>query len=208
MKKIAFALTLCCMILARTFTADAETRWGFVAVGNYSNLKFNQDLISVDKGFGGGAGLMGEIIIPGIGFAVDGSVIYSAFTSNVHLGERPVWRNDGFGNETLCNHTIDIPLNLKFKYSNLNGIENIIAPLAYVGPSFTVHVGDGSKGADAMSYKRIAFGIHVGAGCELFRRVQVSASYTWGITKTLSTIKLDDFEAKNKYWRLQVAYMF
>ena len=208
MKKIAFALTLCCMILARTFTDDAETRWGIVAVGNYSNLKFNQDLISVDKGFGGGAGLMGEIIIPGIGFAVDGSVIYSAFTSNVHLGERPVWRNDGFGNETLCNHTIDIPLNLKFKYSNLNGIENIIAPLAYVGPSFTVHVGDGSKGADAMSYKRIAFGIHVGAGCELFRRVQVSASYTWGITKTLSTIKLDDFEAKNKYWRLQVAYMF
>ena len=183
MKKIAFALTLCCMILARTFTADAETRWGIVAVGNYSNLKFNQDLISVDKSFGGGAGLMGEIIIPGIGFAVDGSVIYSAFTSNVHLGERPVWRNDGFGNETLCNHTIDIPLNLKFKYSNLNGIENIIAPLAYVGPSFTVHVGDGSKGADAMSYKRIAFGIHVGAGCELFRRVQVSASYTWGITK-------------------------
>lgn len=208
MKKIAFALTLCCMILARTFTADAETRWGIVAVGNYSNLKFNQDLISVDKGFGGGAGLMGEIIIPGIGFAVDGSVIYSAFTSNVHLGERRVWSNDGFGNETLCNHTIDIPLNLKFKYSNLNGIENIIAPLAYVGPSFTVHVGDGSKGADAMSYKRIAFGIHVGAGCELFRRVQVSASYTWGITKTLSTIKLDDFEAKNKYWRLQVAYMF
>ena len=208
MKKIAFALTLCCMILARTFTADAETRWGIVAVGNYSNLKFNQDLISVDKGFGGGAGLMGESIIPGIGFAVDGSVIYSAFTSNVHLGERPVWRNDDFGNETLCNHTIDIPLNLKFKYSNLNGIENIIAPLAYVGPSFTVHVGDGSKGADAMSYKRIAFGIHVGAGCELFRRVQVSASYTWGITKTLSTIKLDDFEAKNKYWRLQVAYMF
>ena len=208
LKKIAFALTLCCMILARTFTADAETRWGIVAVGNYSNLKFNQDLISVDKGFGGGAGLMGEIIIPGIGFAVDGSVIYSAFTSNVHLGERPVWRNDRFGNETLCNHTIDIPLNLKFKYSNLNGIENIIAPLAYVGPSFTVHVGDGSKGADAMSYKRIAFGIHVGAGCELFRRVQVSASYTWGITKTLSTIKLDDFEAKNKYWRLQVAYMF
>lgn len=208
MKKIAFALTLCCMILARTFTADAETRWGIVAVGNYSNLKFNQDLISVDKGFGGGAGLMGEIIIPGIGFAVDGSVIYSAFTTNVHLGERRVWSNDGFGNETLCNHTIDIPLNLKFKYSNLNGIENIIAPLAYVGPSFTVHVGDGSKGADAMSYKRIAFGIHVGAGCELFRRVQVSASYTWGITKTLSTIKLDDFEAKNKYWRLQVAYMF
>lgn len=208
MKKIAFALTLCCMILARTFTADAETRWGIVAVGNYSNLKFNQDLISVDKGFGGGAGLMGEIIIPGIGFAVDGSVIYSAFTTNVHLGERRVWSNDGFGNETLCNHTIDIPLNLKFKYTNLNGIENIIAPLAYVGPSFTVHVGDGSKGADAMSYKRIAFGIHVGAGCELFRRVQVSASYTWGITKTLSTIKLDDFEAKNKYWRLQVAYMF
>ena len=224
MKKIAFALTLCCMILARTFTADAETRWGIVAVGNYSNLKFNQDLISVDKGFGGGAGLMGEIIIPGIGSLVKPFVTTGpsfAFLvskkninefiknkSNVHLGERPVWRNDGFGNETLCNHTIDIPLNLKFKYSNLNGIENIIAPLAYVGPSFTVHVGDGSKGADAMSYKRIAFGIHVGAGCELFRRVQVSASYTWGITKTLSTIKLDDFEAKNKYWRLQVAYMF
>ena len=97
---------------------------------------------------------------------------------------------------------------MKFKYSNLNGVENIISPLVYVGPSFTVHVNDGSNGASAVSYKRVAVGIHVGLGCELFRKVQVSASYSWAINKTLSTIKLDDFEAKNKFWRIQVAYFF
>lgn len=208
MKRIAFALVLCCVILAGAVKAVAEPRWGVVAVGNYSTLKFNQDLIGVDAGFGGGVGLIGEIIIPGIGFAVDGSVIYSAFTTNVHFGERKVWNGIGLGNERLVNHTIDIPLNLKFKYTNLNGLENVIAPLAYVGPSFTVHVGDNSRAAPAVSYKRIAVGIHVGLGCELFRKVQVSASYTWGINETLSTLKLDDFEAKNKFWRLQVAYMF
>ncbi len=207
MKRIVFAFALCCMILAGV-TVQAETRWGVVAVGNYSTLKFNQDLIGVENGFGGGAGLIGEIIIPGIGFSVDGSLIYSLFTTNVHFGEKKVWSSDGYGNETLCNHTIDIPLNLKFKYSNLNGVENIISPLVYVGPSFTVHVNDGSKGASAVSYKRVAVGIHVGLGCELFRKVQVSASYSWAINKTLSTIKLDDFEAKNKFWRIQVAYFF
>ena len=208
MKRIVFALALCCILLSGAVKVAAEPRWGVVAVGNYSTLKFNQNLIGVDHGFGGGVGLIGEIIIPGIGFAVDGSVIYSLYTSNVHFGDRKVWQNDGFANERLKNHTIDIPLNLKFKYTNLNGVENVIAPLAYVGPSFTVHVGDNSHGASAVSYKRIAVGIHVGLGCELFRKVQVSASYTWGINETLSTMKLDDFEAKNKYWRLQVAYMF
>lgn len=207
-KGIVFVFALCCMIMAGTVKTMAETRWGVVAVGNYSTSKFNQDLIDVDYGLGGGFGLTGEIIIPGIGFAVDGSVIYSLYTSKVHFGDRYVWGGDGFGNEQLKHHTIDIPLNVKFKYTNLNGIENTIAPLVYVGPSFTVHLKDSSKGAAAVNYKPIAVGIHVGVGCELFRKVQISASYTWGVNKTFYTEKLDDFEAKNNYWRLQVAYMF
>ncbi len=219
MKRIVFALTLCCMILAGATKSLAETRWGVVAVGNYSKLNFNQDLagwvgenrqtpLHGDNGFGGGAGLIGEIIIPGIGFSVDGSLIYSLYTTTVNFGDRAVWGNDGYGNERLSNHTLEIPLNLKFKYTNLNGIENIIAPLAYVGPTFTIHLADNSNGANAVNYKSMAVGIHVGAGCELFRKIQVSASYTWGINKTLTTIKLDDLEAKNKYWRVQVAYFF
>ena len=143
MKRIVFALTLCCMILAGATKSLAETRWGVVAVGNYSKLNFNQDLagwvgenrqtpLHGDNGFGGGAGLIGEIIIPGIGFSVDGSLIYSLYTTTVNFGDRAVWGNDGYGNERLSNHTLEIPLNLKFKYTNLNGIENIIARLEHI----------------------------------------------------------------------------
>lgn len=208
MKRIFTAIAVCCLIISASWNAKAETRWGVVAVGNYSTLKFNQDLLKVDGGLGGGFGLTGEIIIPGIGFAVDGSIIYSLFTSSVDFGEFKVWNSDGYGNEKYKNHTIDIPLNLKFKYSNLNGIENYIAPLAYVGPSFTINIKDGSRCAEIVDYQKVSVGIHVGIGCELFRKVQVSASYTWGINNTFSTIKLDDFSAKNKFWRFQVAYMF
>ncbi len=208
MNRIVFKLTLCCMICLGVATAKSETRWGIVAAGNLSTSKFNQSMIEVNHGFGGGAGLIGEIIIPGIGFAIDGSVLYSLFTSKIHFGDRYVWSSDGFGEERLYNHTIQIPLNLKFKYTNLNGVENTIAPLVYAGPSFAVHLGDGSKGAEAVAYRKVGVGIHVGVGCELVRRVQVSVNYSWGINKTFETIKLDEFGAKNKYWRLQVAYMF
>ena len=205
MNKLRLLLVSCAMLLG-VMVSQAEVRWGVTAVGNISTLNFNQQLFTVDQEFGYGAGLTGEIIIPGIGFAVDASILYSQVGATLHLGECNVWSYDGYGNERLYIHNIEIPLNLKFKYTNLNGVENTIAPLVYVGPTFAIHVAD--NGVGAMDYSGGSFGLHVGAGCELIRRLQVSASYTWGITSTLKTVKLDDFSAKNNYWRISVSYMF
>ena len=195
-----------CAVVFGVMISLAEVRWGVTAVGNISTLNFNQKLFTVDQEFGYGAGLTGEIIIPGIGFAVDASILYSQVGATLHLGECNMWASDGYGNERLQIHNIEIPLNLKFKYTNLNGVENTIAPLVYAGPTFAIHVSD--NGIGAVDYSGGSFGLHVGAGCELIRRIQVSASYTWGITSTLKTVKLDDFSAKNNYWRVSVSYMF
>ncbi|MGN1246471.1 MAG: outer membrane beta-barrel protein [Muribaculaceae bacterium] len=206
MKKILLIVAVIATALANSLTASAETRWGVTAATNISNMKFNQDLASTSQVCNFSVGVTGELIIPGIGFAVDGSLLYSQLGSKINLGEYPVWSTDGIGSPRTYQHYLEIPLNLKFKYSNLNGIENTIAPIVFGGPTFTILMAHSD--IPALKYAGGEFSAHVGMGCELIRRIQVTASYNWGLTYALRTVKLDQYSAKNRYWRVAVTYMF
>ncbi len=207
MKKILLIFAIACAaIFGVNNRANAETRWGVMAAGNISTLKFNQSLISVDQVANFSLGVTGELMIPGIGFGVDASLLYTQLGAKLHLGEFPVWSNDGYATQQTHLHYLEIPLNLKFKYTNLNGIENTIAPIAFAGPTFTVLMGHNN--IDALKYAGGEFSLHVGIGAEIIRKINVTASYNWGMTYALETRKLDHYSAKNRYWRVAVAYMF
>lgn len=206
MKKILLLLTVACVALFSTSKADAETRWGVVAAGNISTLKFNQSLMSTDKVCNFSVGVVGELLIPGAGFGVDASLLYTQLGGKLHFGDYKVWADDGYGTKRSYQHYLEIPLNLKFRYMNLNGIENTIAPIVFAGPTFTILMGHSN--IDALKYAGGEFSVHAGLGAELFRKVQVTASYNWGLTYALETKKLDHYSAKNRYWRVAVAYMF
>lgn len=66
---------LSCLVLAFAIlsglTASAQFRYGPMVGVNVTDLKFKQDLITVDKSVGFSAGLATELMFPGIGFGVD-----------------------------------------------------------------------------------------------------------------------------------------
>ncbi len=195
-----------CALMFGVQKASAETRWGVTAGVDITTLKFNQNLMQVDQSVGYSAGLVGELMIPGIGFGVDASLLYTQRGATLHMGDQKVWASDGYGNQRSYLHYIEIPINLKFKYTNLNGVENTIAPIAFAGPDFSFLVGHNTN--NALSYAGGEFGVHVGLGAELFHKFQVTGSYGWGMSYAVKTKKLDDFSAKNKGWKIMFTYMF
>lgn len=206
MKKILLIIAVIATAISGSLNASAETRWGVTAAGNISTMKFNQPLASTSQVCNFSVGVTGELIIPGIGFAIDGSLLYSQLGGRINLGEYPVWSADGYTNPRTYQHYLEIPINLKFKYSNLNGIENIIAPYVFGGPTFTILMGHSD--IPAIKYAGGEFNLHTGFGVEIARRVLVAGSYNWGMTYALRTQKLDQYSAKNRFWRVSVTYMF
>lgn len=205
MKKITLLIFALCALCISS-TANAQLRYGVTAGVSINNLKFNQDLIGVNSEVGYSAGVFSELMFPGVGFGLDFGLMYSQRGATLHLGDKPVWATDGFGNERAYLHNIEIPINLRFKFHQLNGFEDYCAPFLFAGPTFSILAGHGN--IEALEYAGGDVGIQAGIGAELFKDWQISASYSWGTTYTLKTKKLDDFSAKTNSWNIKVAYLF
>ncbi|MBQ9077336.1 MAG: PorT family protein [Muribaculaceae bacterium] len=202
-------IIICLVVLATMIGAGsvhAQFRYGPVAGVDFTDLNFKQNLITVDESTGFSAGIMGEMMFPGIGFGLDIGLMYVQRGATLHLGEKRVWAYDGYGTERSYLHYVDIPLNLRFKYTRLNGIEDYVAPFVFGGPSLSFLVAHSS--IHALEYARGEFGLSVGGGLEIMRNWQVSASYTWGMSYALKTRLLDDFSAKNRTLNIRLAYLF
>ena len=186
--------------------ASAEFRWGPTAGVNVTSYKYSQDLFAIDPSVGGSAGVMGELMFPGIGFGIDFGLNYNLHGSKLHLGDKNVWASDGYGVEQSWLHTIEVPINLRFKYTNLNGIERMVAPFVYAGPVFSIIAGQNKL--DALNYSGGSVMLQCGIGAELFENLQVSAGYYWGMTYETRTVKLADFYSKSQGWRVGLTYLF
>ena len=205
MKKI-LAIVILFIAMLGVNEVQGQTRWGVVAGVDYTNLSFDQDLFTINQNVGATAGVTGELMIPGIGFGVDASLLYTQRGATLNLGERPLWSSQGYGKENMLLHYLEIPIHLKFKFKNLNGLENTIMPILFAGPEFSFLVGHSN--IKAMEYAGGEFGIDVGVGCEILQRFQVNASYCWGMSYALKTKQLDDFSARNRCWKLACTYFF
>lgn len=201
-KKIITAL----LLLVSVFSASAEFRWGPTAGMNISTLHWKQDLITTKSTVGVNAGLMGEIMIPGIGFGVDFGLKYSLHGAKVNFGEKEVWRADGFGNESVMLHSLQIPLNLRFKWTRMNGAERYAAPFVYAGPVFSFNLA--TNDLDCIEHPEGSFGLQVGVGGEFFEHLQFSVGYLFGLSYDVRTVKLDNFSAQNRGWQINFAWLF
>lgn len=206
MKK--FLLTIAIALVASAVNMRAETRLGATAGVTYNKLHFGQtDIFRSDAMLGGNAGVMGELMIPGIGFGVDASLLYSMRNAKLHFEDKKAWSAQGVGTETATFHYIDIPINLKFRYHNLNGFENTVMPMAFAGPVISVLAGH-SKCADQLSYEKVSLSVQMGIGCELFEKVQVKVGYQFGVGESCRTKLLEENTAKNRTWFLNATYFF
>lgn len=206
MKKILISLLLFAIGGIISPVANAQFRWAATANVNFNNLKFKQDIVSVSGSVGYGAGILGELMFPGIGFGVDFGLGYDQQGAKVNLGQKLMWSSEGYGNEQVYLHNIHIPIHLKFKYTRLNGIENKIAPFVYAGPEFNIQAAHGK--CKAFKYSGGDLGITVGLGAELLRKFHVSGAYTWGMTYALKTRLLENYSAKSRQWSIRLAYFF
>lgn len=202
MKKLLISL----LVILTVFGASAEFRWGPTAGINISEQYWKQDLITTKMLTGVNAGVMGEIMIPGIGFGIDIGLKYVMHGAKVNFGEKPIWSVDGYGNENVWFHTLQIPLNLRFKWTRMNGFEHYIAPFAYAGPvfSFTLATSD----LDCIEHPEGDFGLQCGIGAEFYEHWQLSVGYLWGISYDVRTVKLDNFSGRNRGWQINVAWLF
>ncbi len=214
MKRIqALFAAIAIIIACASFSATAQFRYSPVLGVNINNLNFKQDLVTVGQTVGATAGIQGELMFPGIGFGIDFGLLYNQSGAKVNLGERLIWSSDGYGNENVMMHNIQIPLHLRFKWTRMDGLEDYIAPFVYGGPEFVIHAGHnkikGNEGATKpFDYAGGSLGLTAGLGFEVFRNWQISGQYTWGMTYVLKTRLLDNFSARSSQWSVRVAYFF
>lgn len=207
------ALIVAIFFLAVPVAMLGQFRYGPVAGVNINTLNFKQDLIGISSTVGAQAGIQGELMFPGIGFGIDFGLLYNVEGANVDLGSRKIWSSDGFKKTDVTLHMMQIPFHLRFKWTRMNGLEDYIAPFVYGGPDFSFMLAHNSiKGnAGVPSPFKYAGGdlcLTAGGGFELFKRWQLSAQYTWGMTYLLKTRKLDNFSAQNRQLSIRVAYLF
>ena len=189
-------LAVVAMIIA--LPASAQFRFGIKAGVALNSLHFSSDYLenlNSDNRAGFTGGLMAEFMLPIGGLGLDASLMY------VHRSaEEGVDTDAGEGEVSFAKRDyIEIPINLKYKFS-IPAVSSIVAPYIFTGPSIAFLVSDSKD-----IYKKCDFAWNVGAGVELIRHLQVSASYGFGITKLVAE---RDANVKNRYWTLTAAYLF
>lgn len=205
MKKFIFLIIITISLFSAS-KATAQFRYGPTAELGVTNLKFKQDLFDVSKQIGFGAGITGEMMFPGIGFGIDFGLSYEMHGAKLNMAQCELWDWMGVGNRNLRLHTLVLPVHLRFKYTRLNGVEDKIAPLLYVGPSFNFTVGHSKN--TALNYAGADMGMDFGVGAEIFKNWQVSASYTLGLTYAVKAKILTNFSARSNAWAFHVTYLF
>ena len=202
---LALAVALLCAVSS---FAQPERRWGVTVGGNYNEIHFKQsDIFDSDPMFGGSIGVTGDLMIPGVGFGIDGSILYTFRQGRVHFGDKRAWESQGIETQAVQLHYIDVPLNLKFRYSRLGGLESTIMPFVYAGPTFSFLAGHNKVG-NALKYTTVNVLLHAGIGVELFNKVQISGGYSFSVGQNLGTKILDEHVAKHRTWFVQATYFF
>ena len=202
MKKLFLSLLLAVTALS----AFADFRWGATAGFNYEKYHFKQKLMQIDPSPGFNVGVIGEMMFPGIGFGIDFGMNYQMHGSKLHFGDKLVWSSEGYGTEQSYMHILQIPINLRFKYARLNGLEQKIAPFVFAGPVFNINLGHNS--VPPLEYSGGSIGVQCAVGAEIMRRFHLSAGYYWGLTYEARTRKLENFSQRPEGWQVKATCFF
>lgn len=202
-------IIICLIGLLSLFGASrgaAQFRYGPSAGIDVTTLKYKQDLFTIDRSVGYSAGIAAEMMFPGIGFGIDFGLLYEQKGATLHLSERELWSWQHAGDPRTYLHYVSVPFHLRFKYTRLGGFEDTLAPFAFAGPTFGFLVGHSN--VPALEYAGGDVGVEVGIGAELMRHLQISGSYTWGMTYAQKLKILTDCSARNRMWMVRLTWLF
>lgn len=201
MKKLFISfLVVTAAVIGSAFPAQAQLRFGLKAGVAVNSLHFSSSTFDAENRAGFTGGAMLEFTLPATGLGLDLSAMYVRRNSQ-WLDENGLTRDN--------RDYIDIPLNLKWKIS-IPVINNIIRPYLTTGPDFAILTSRRSV-EDAYRNRKFDTSWNFGFGAELFRHLQVGASYGIGITKALKTIGAtgtSGINGHNRYWTITAAWLF
>lgn len=201
MKKLFISfLVVAAAVIGSAFPAQAQLRFGLKAGVAVNSLHFSSSTFDAENRAGFTGGAMLEFTLPATGLGLDLSAMYVRRNSQ-WLDENGLTRDN--------RDYIDIPLNLKWKIS-IPVINNIIRPYLTTGPDFAILTSRRSV-EDAYRNRKFDTSWNFGFGAELFRHLQVGASYGIGITKALKTIGAtgtSGINGHNRYWTITAAWLF
>lgn len=201
MKNLKRIVIAAIMIVAFTVPASAQFAWGPKVGVNVNSLKFDGSGLDSDNRAGFTGGLMAEFMFPIVNLGVDASVMYVNRTTEIN--------SNGVGDDYNKDY-IEIPVNLKWKIG-IPVVGNIVSPYIFTGPSFSFLT---SKKAIENAYRQKAVDVawNVGIGVQLLKKLQVGASYGFGLNNTLERVGQDgnwvDVKGKNRYWTVTAAWLF
>lgn len=212
LKRIFVAVALILAIGATT--TNAQVKFGVKAGVAVNDMKFDKEVFDAGNRAGFTGGLMLEVMLPIANLGFDVSAMYVHRTTNVSYNisesdnEGQVVANSS--SENLNRDYIEIPLNIKYKFG-LPLVGKVVSPYIFTGPSFAFLT---SKKAVKEAYENKSFDVawNVGLGVQVLNKVQVGASYGFGLTKALEKSgeiqSAPNIEGKNRYWTITAAYLF
>lgn len=211
MKKILLkTLAVCLMISAAALPANADKlfRFGVKAGVNINKLHLSNVATNLDEKNRAGftAGLMTEFKVPVIGLGFDASLMFSRLYSKTEVS---LTGYSSPAEASLNQSFFEIPINLKYKFE-FPAVASIVAPYIFTGPSFAFRV---SGNDNWFKTKTFQPSWNVGAGVELFRHLQIGASYSFGISNIYKAVVTeggvsDNIKLRNNYWTVTAAYLF
>jgi len=210
MKKIISTLFVAVALLfAGVQSAQAQFSWGIKGGLNLQKADFDRSDLDTDNFTGFFVGPMAEFTIPIIGLGVDGALLYS---------QTGIKEED----ETLKSHNLEIPINLKYSI----GLGKLASVYAAAGPQFAFALSqdklewtDNLKNYSSKPFKKSQLSLNLGVGVKLISHLQAGVTYNIPLGDTAEydvptgvndagEIIMDAIGAKNKTWKIHVAYIF
>lgn len=188
-KKIVVVMIIAMMGVG---AANAGLRFGVRLGTNVNHLSVTnvKDNFAGNNRAGFTGGVMGEYMMPFLGFGVDLGVQYAYMNS-------ALTNNKNF---------LEIPLNLKYKIS-LPVVGSFLAPYIFTGPSFDFKLDKNT--VNAMKTKTFQTVWNVGLGLELAKHLQIGASYGFGLNKIAEiAVQAQTEKYHNNYWTITAAWLF
>lgn len=208
-KFISSLLVAVALLFVAVPAAQAQLSWGVKGGVNLSKADFDDVKVDTKNFTGFFIGPMAEFTIPVVGLGVDGALLYSQ--TGIKMDE-----------ETLKNHSIEIPINLKYSI----GLGSFASVYAAAGPQFAFSLSQDEWMEDIENYsskpfKKSQLSLNLGLGVKLISHLQAGVTYNIPLGDTAEFDGIQDgdagdilnagysaFTAKNKTWKIHVAYIF
>lgn len=195
-------------ILMMGGTVSAQVRFGIRGEVGINQPSFTRDLYSVENMNDFKVGPTLEFMLPVVDFGIEGSVLYSNEKMNVKTVSEQEIKTIV---EDISSHSIDVPVNLKYKIGLISPVKVFLAAGPYANFRLAGDDFEYEAFMDKVEAKKFQAGINLGAGLELINRVAVGFNYRMKLTDDYAVNEpaLEDiFNQKDGIWSVTATLFF